>query len=166
MWRGIFLGNRDLWFELNRHFFPNDRQSFSRQTSSVSRLDSSSADIYPLYSRPSVTLRQVFCTCSSAQVLLTISVECQTTQAYTCRQRINDIKVLSRSWVEIPTYFNLHSKDIREYAFLHCSEEFNSQSKSSLIHTPRSLVAETFSKILLSRFSLVKSEPYFWVNIM
>ena len=113
----LWRGNRDLWFELNRHFFPNDRQSFSRQASSVSRLDSSSGDIYPLYSRPSVTLRQVFCTCSSEQVLLTVSVECKTTQAYTCRQHIIDIKVLSKSWVDIPTYFNLHSKDIREYAF-------------------------------------------------
>ena len=37
------------------------------------------------------TVRQVFCTRSSAQVWLTVSVVCQTTQAYSSRQRINDI---------------------------------------------------------------------------
>ena len=89
LWKGIFLGNRDLWFEFNRHFFPND--SFSRRTSSVSRLDTSSADSYPQNSRPSITLRKDFCTRSSAQVWLTVSVECQTTEAYSNGQRINDI---------------------------------------------------------------------------
>ena len=51
----MFLVNRDLWFDLIKHFSPNDRQSFSRQITSVSRLDTSSADLYPLYSPPSIT---------------------------------------------------------------------------------------------------------------
>ena len=73
---------------------------------------------------------------------------------------------MSRSWVDTKTYFDLQANYIREYAFFHSSEVFSSQSKSSLIHTPRNLVADTFSKISLYRFSLVQSEPYLRVNIM
>ena len=55
----------------------------------------------PLCSRPSVTLKQVFCTRSSAQVWLTVRVASAIPHRHTLRQRINDIQVLSRYSVDI-----------------------------------------------------------------
>ena len=117
------------WFVFSRHFFH--------------KIDTVFLCLYqawtfqshtPLCSRPSVTLKQVFCTRSSAQVWLTVRVASAIPHRHTLRQRINDIQVLSRYSVDIYQHILIcTSRDIREFAFLQSSEVFSSQSKSSII---------------------------------
>ena len=54
----------------------------------------------------------------------------------------------NKSSVLTPTYFNLVSIDILEYAFLQIFLVFCSQLRSSLIHSPRSFVTEILSNWL------------------
>ena len=137
-------GKSILWMGCSRHFWANLSHlsciiSVKVFMSHISREFSELT-----YCSPSITLRNDFWTLSCSCV----NLECQTTAQYSKRLLTKSTYTSKRSFLETPTYLNLVSILILEYAFLLSSRVFFSHFRSLVSQTPTTLLSLTLSIVV------------------